>query len=105
MDNLVKEKHQTTYDWDYKQQKYLDHNIKKLPDEDEKDDENEELPRFNNRIILKNRRVHKSDVKYSGVAPPEPYVPPISEYRSTIHKIGTRIIKEKLLIPRLKNKK
>lgn len=108
MDDLVKEKTQTTYDSDYKQQQRkhnLDQSKKNCPNEEEKDDENEELPKFYNRIILKNRRVHKSDVKYSGVAPPEPYVPPVSEYRSTIHKIGTRIIKEKLLIPRIRNKK
>lgn len=64
-----------------------------------------ELFRHNERILLKRHQVQRSGVKYSGIAPPEPYVLPITEYRSTIHTLGSRIIKERLLIPRVKNKK
>jgi len=103
MGNLVKEKHKSTYDLDYNKSKehgYITNGEKKedYEDGDDVDDDGEPFKR-DERIRLKKPQVQRSGVKYSGISPPEPYVVPISEYRSTIHTLGTRIIKEQLMVP------
>lgn len=99
--NLAKEKLHTTYDSDYN----LNHNdyttINNVAKEIKYDDESELIKR-GVRGKLKKNVVKTSGSKYTGISPLEPYVVPISEYRSTIHTIGTRIIKEKLLNPKAK---
>lgn len=98
MHNLIKDKHETTYDSDFKK-KHHDYAKVYVTEEGIKD--GSELCRPNERVLLKRHQVQRSGVKYSGIAPSEPYVLPISEYRSTIHTLGTRIIKEHLLVPRV----
>lgn len=101
MHNFVKEKHQTTYDADYKSKRTSNSNKITI---EKKDNNNRELIKKDKRIILKKHEVSRCKVKYAGILPPEPFVVPISEYRSTIHTLGTIIIKDKLLNPKLKNK-
>jgi len=103
IENLVKEKHKTIYDSDYNKPNQHGYNIngaKENHDDDGDDcDDDGEPSKRDVRIRLKIPRVQRSGLKYSGVSPPEPYVVPISEYRSTIHLLGTKIIKEQLMVP------
>jgi len=103
INNLVKEKHKTVYDSDYNkpnQHGYNFNGVKENYDDgdDYSDDDGEPFKR-DVRIRLKAPHVQRSGLKYSGISPPEPYVVPISEYRSTIHSLGTKIIKEQLMVP------
>lgn len=104
IDNLVKEKHKTIYDSDYNKPKQHDYTINDAKvnynDGDDRDDDGEPYKR-DVRIRLKKPNVQRLGLKYSGISPPEPYVVPISEYRSTIHSLGTRIIKEQLMVPKM----
>lgn len=102
--NLAKEKLHTTYDSDYNlnHNDYSTINVKKDFKYDDDNNDESELIKRGVRGKLKKNVVKTSGVKYTGIAPPEPYVVPISEYRSTIHTIGTRIIKEQLLNPKAK---
>jgi len=101
--SLVKEKHKTIYDSDYnepKQHGYTINDAKENDDDGENSDDDGELFKRNVRIRLKKPHVQRLGLKYSGISPPEPYVVPISEYRSTIHSLGTKIIKEQLMVPK-----
>lgn len=102
MQNLIKEKLQTTYDTDYNLN-HRDYTTISVAKETKYDDDNELVKiKRGERGRLKKNVVQTSGLKYTGIAPPEPYIVPISEYRSTIHAIGTRIIKEQLLNPKVK---
>lgn len=103
IDNLVKEKLKTVYDSDYNKPNKQGYNVNDAKenyddDDDFSDDDGEPFKR-DVRIRLKTPHVQRSGLKYSGISPPEPYVVPISEYRSTIHSLGTKIIKEQLMVP------
>lgn len=103
--NLQKlEKLQSTYDWDYKPKFHKPSKIV-LKENDGRggNNDNVEFSKPDQRGVLKKQEQQKSGFKYVGVLPPEQYTVPISEYRSTIHTIGKRIIREKLLYPRAKN--
>lgn len=106
MNNLAKEKNKTVYDSDYNQLKKHSFNTKiaKADDDDGDNDDDDDLGgkpfKRDERIRLKKPHVKGSAVKYSGISPPEPYVVPISEYRSTIHSLGMKIIKEQLMVPK-----
>ncbi|CAH1711826.1 uncharacterized protein LOC114129617 [Aphis gossypii] len=99
IDNLVKEKNTTVYDSDYNKPKYQGYTNCAKENYEAVDDDDEPF-KHDVRIRLKKPHVQRSGVKYSGISPPEPYVVPISEYRSTIHSLGTRIIKEQLMVPK-----
>lgn len=101
MNYLVKEKHQTTYNANYKSKHKSNTGRIIMENYDNKRDE---LIRNDKRGILRKHEISRCSVKYAGISPPEPLVIPISEYRSTIHTIGTRIIKDQLLNPKVKNK-
>jgi len=88
IDKLIEKKDQTTYDSDYKI----------------KHDDHGGLFKREERVKLKSCQGKNCGVKFSAVSPPEPYVVSVSEYRSTIHTTGTRIINEQLLVTKTKNK-
>lgn len=100
MENLIKEKQITVYDSDYNKQKYDGYANNCVKENYSDGDDDDEPLKRNVRIRLKKPQAQRSGVKYSGISPPEPYVVPISEYRSTIHSLGTRIIKEQLMVPK-----
>lgn len=99
----VEDRQRSTYDRDYAPKRR--HDISKIA-EDRNDDDHE--PRHagpDKRVALKAPAPKSTPVKFTNVKPPEPYVVPISEYRATIHTIGARIIRERLLSPKAKNKR
>lgn len=106
IDKLIEEKNQTTYDSDYKI-KHDGHG--RIIRHVAKDDDDHSGPfKREERIKLKRVQGKNCGAKFSTVSSPEPYVIPISEYRSTIHTTGTRIINElknyKNFVTKTKNK-
>lgn len=98
----INDRQRSTYDRDYTPKR---HHVSKIAGDQNDDDDESRHAGPAKRVALKARVPKSTPVKFTTVKPPEPYVVPISEYRATIHTIGTRIIRERMLSPKAKNKR
>lgn len=98
---MHEEKQRTTYNRDYGSRSdcrstmgTVEPNINDAADDDH-DDDDELVERVNNWVPLKSQGPQRTNVKFVRTMSHEPFVVPISEYRSTIHAIGKRIMNER----------
>lgn len=94
---IHEEKQRTTYDRDYGSRSYCRSGMgtdePNINDDDDHDDDDDTVERIHNWVPLKSQGPQRTNVEFVKTMSHEPSVIPISEYRSTIHAIGKKILR------------